>query len=311
MPFRWRSIGKLASKSLALCVVTVATLMSACGSEHGGSAPLDPNPVRVIGAAAGRPATVVLPADYDVTRQYPLVILLHGYGVNGLTQDFIFGLAERTTQYQFIVVLPDGTLNSNGERFWDATPECCNFSGSPIDDVGYLASLMEEAGMIYAVDERRIRLVGHSNGGYMSYRYICEHPVPVDRIAVLAGSTYLDAVDCLDPRPVDVLHIHGTSDDTVPYPPSTDQGLETIGAEAAVARWAAIDGCSEGLELVGRRDYHQRIRVGDDPAETEVYRARDCRSGRSVELWKAVGADHLFLSVTNGWRDDVAAFLSE
>lgn len=305
---------RIASR-LSVCTI-LALLMLGCGSDDGGArhAPLSPNPPLVIGDAVGRPANVVLPADYSIENEYPLVILLHGFGANAMAQDFVFGLAARATDFQFILVLPDGTTNGRGERFWNATPECCGF-GSGIDDVGYLASLMEEAMEIYAVDPDRIRLVGHSNGGYMAYRYACEQPVAVDRIAVLAGSTFIEPSACADPQPIDLLHMHGTLDNTILYPPNlppdgNPSKVATIGAEAAVARWAARAGCAPELELVERRDYHQRLRIGDDPAETEILRANDCR-GHTVELWRGVGADHLYLSVNNVWRDAVAAFLSE
>lgn len=298
-------------------IAGVALLVWGCGSDDGGSGhALSPNPQLTIGAAQGRPAAVVLPDDYSIESEYPLVILLHGYGVNAQVQDFIFGLAQRTTQLQFILVMPDGTVSPSGERFWDATPQCCNFTGTPVDDVGYLAALMEEASELYAVDRRRIRLVGHSNGGYMAYRYMCEHPIEIDRVAVLAGSTFLDAESCIDPQPIDVLHMHGTLDDTIPYPANLPpdrphSGALTIGAEATVGRWAALSDCEEGLQLIERRDYHQRLRIGDDPAETEVLRATDCRAGNTIELWRGVGADHSYISVNNSWRDAVAAFLSQ
>jgi polyhydroxybutyrate depolymerase len=298
-------------------IAIVALLIAGCGDDDGGSGRmLSATPPLTIGAAQGRPARVVLPADYDITREYPLVILLHGYGANAQAQDFIFGLRPRVTQFQFILILPDGTPGIGGQRFWDATPQCCNFTGTPVDDVGYLASLMEEAIDLYAVDPRRIRLVGHSNGGYMAYRYMCEHPVEIDRVAVLAGSTFLDAESCIDPQPIDVLHMHGTRDDTVLYSanlPSdgNPSDVYTIGAEATVSRWADLSGCDAELELIERRDYHQRIRIDDDPAETEILRAADCRAGNSIELWRGVGADHLYISVNDAWRDGVAAFLSE
>jgi polyhydroxybutyrate depolymerase len=292
-------------------------LLCGCGSDDGGSGAsnLSPNPPLTIGSSQGRPAAVVLPDDYSIDNEYPLVILLHGYGANAQAQDFIFRLTQRTTTFQFILVLPDGTQGPGG-RFWDATPQCCNFTGTPVDDVGYLASLMEEAVELYAVDANRIRLVGHSNGGYMAYRYMCEHPIEIDRVAVLAGSTFLDASSCIDPQPIDVLHMHGTLDDTVPYPPNLPParphpGLATIGAEATVGRWAALSECAAEPELIERRDYHQRIRIGDDPAETEVLRAVDCEAGSTIELWRGVNADHLYLSVNDAWRDAVAAFLSE
>lgn len=278
--------------------------------------PLDPNPPRSIGLAQNRPANVVLPDDYDPSRSYPLVILLHGYGANAALQDFVFRLTRRATTYQFILVLPDGTLNSQGQRFWNATRECCGFGAEPVDDVGYIASLIDDAVALYAVDPNRVRLVGHSNGGYMAYHYACDAPRPVDRIAVLAGSTSLSPEDCVRPRPIDVLHMHGTRDDTILYPPNLPPNLDpeglvpTIGAEAALARWAGYAQCAATPNFVERRDHHARLAVDGDAAETEVVRYTGCQGDHLLELWKAVGGDHLYLSANDRWRDDVAAFLS-
>ena len=301
----------LASARLAAAIALLGSL-AACGDDDSGALPLDPNPPLVLGEAQGRPAEVVLPDDYDTGRSYPLVILLHGYGANARAQDLIFGLAQRTTRDQFILVLPNGTENVRGERFWNGTQECCQFDETDVDDVGYLAGLMREAMRTYAVDPDRIRLAGHSNGGYMSYRYACEQPVPVDRVAVLAGSTFLDPADCRRPRPIDVLHMHGTADDTIFYEPNPGpRGVPTVGAEAAVAYWAERAGCAAPPELVERRDHHRSRRNGDDPAETEVLRYNGCRGGETVELWRGVTADHIYLTVNDLWRDQVAAFLSE
>lgn len=309
-----------ATRRLRTLVLSIACLvaLAGCGDDdpdQPAAAPLNPAPALTIGTAQGRPARVVLPDDYDITRRYPLIIMLHGFGADGTAQDFIFHLASRATSNQFILVLPDGTPNTiGGQRFWNATPECCNFTNAPVDDVGYLAALMREAMATYAVDSKRIRLLGHSNGGYMAYRYLCEHPVPVDRIAVLAGSTYLEAQSCADPKPVDVLHMHGTADETILYSPNlppqnNPSKVTTIGAEAAIDRWAKVAGCSGAPELLERRDY-QRPPLGD-PAETDVLRYRSCSSGKRVELWRGVGADHVYLRANDRWRDALAAFLSE
>lgn len=303
------------------CITAVALLLvlAGCGDDGEPAAArldLDPNPPLIIGAAQQRPAQVVLPGDYRTDRQYPLVILLHGFGANAAAQDFIFGLAQRVDHLQFVLVLPEGTQNQRGQQFWNAFPECCNFTASPVDDVGYLAALMREAMQTYAIDARRVRLVGHSNGGYMAYRFACERPVPIDRIAVLAGSTSIEAEDCRNPAPIDVLHLHGTRDDTVPYdrnlPPDGGlSGIVTIGAEATVARWAAIAGCAAAPILVERRDHQLRLSFEGDPAESDILRYPACRDDHSIELWRANGGDHIYLRANDLWRDQVARFLAE
>lgn len=304
-----------------MLAISLIVGVAACGDDDGFVPPpdppvvLDPDPPREIGAGQGRPTEVLLPDDYSIERRYPLVILLHGFGANGALQDFVFRLGDRVTRNQFILVRPDGTMNQNGERFWNGTPECCDFGQTDVDDVAYIAALIAEAKQLYAVDPARVRLAGHSNGGYMSYRYACEGTAPVDRIAVLAGSTFIDAGECRNPAEIDLLHMHGTRDDTILYeanlPRGEVSGVPTIGAEATVARWAARAGCRAEAEVVEMRDHHNRLRVGDDPAESDIVRYNDCADGRLIELWRGNTADHLYLSVNEQWRDDVAAFLSE
>lgn len=319
------------TRHLAIALLALMTLgsLAACGDDDGFlpadplfpavPAPtpvLDPDPIRAIGSAFARPARVVLPLDYDIEKRYPVVVLLHGFGANAAAQDIVFRLEVRATQNQFILVLPEGTENAQGQQFWDAMPECCNFGGFPVDDVGYIASLLQEAMALYAVDPGRLRLIGHSNGGYMSYRYACEQPIPVDRIVVLAGSTSIDPAACASPRPISVLHMHGTADDTILYernlpPDGNPSKVQTIGAEATAERWATIAGCETPAALVERRDHQRGVTVAGDPAETEVFRFDGCAAGTRVELWRAVGGDHIYLRGNDRWRDEVAAFLGE
>lgn len=287
-----------------------AILIAACDTAAPVIEPqLDPTPPLEIGG--GRPARVVLPADYDVSKRYPLVVMLHGYSANALAQDAIFGLRSRTTGLQFILVMPDGTKDSGGKRFWNATPQCCDFDGQGIDDVGYLSGLIDEAARIYAIDPANVALVGHSNGGYMSYRMACDRPEQIARIAVLAGAIALDEKDCPGTRPVGVLHIHGTHDETVPYqaqPAAPAAGeifpIQTLGAEAAAERWRTKNACDAAMPAPVKADL-----TGLPGSETDVFTWTGCAAGAPVELWRVNEGDHLLLDVTDAFRDRVAGFL--
>lgn len=270
---------------------------------------LDPTPPLEIGG--DRPARVVLPAGYDVNKRYPLVVMLHGYSANALAQDAIFGLRTRTTERQFVLVMPDGTKDSGGKRFWNATPQCCDFDGTDVDDVAYLTGLIDEAARVYAVDAENVAFVGHSNGGYMSYRMACERPEKIARIAVLAGAVALEEKDCPSTRPVGVLHIHGTHDETVPYqaqPTAPAAGeifpIQSLGAEAAVERWRAKNGCAPGTPAPVKADL-----TGLPGSETDVFTWTGCAVGAPVELWRVNAGDHLLLDVTDTFRDRVAGYL--
>ena len=99
-------------------------------------------------------------------------------------------------QEGFLYLHPDGTTDCLGDPFWNATDACCNFCGSSVDDVAFLSAVLDAIEAQFTVDPRRIFLIGHSNGGFMSYRMACEHADRVAAIASLAGATWFDPLDC-------------------------------------------------------------------------------------------------------------------
>jgi len=118
-----------------------------------------------------RPARVVVPSSYDGIAPLPLFFLLHGYTVTADIQDAYFRLSSRVDEDNFLLVLPDGTLDETGTTFWNSWSE----STEPVDDVGYLMGPLDEMEDTWKVDSSRVYFLGHSNGGYMSYRLACEH----------------------------------------------------------------------------------------------------------------------------------------
>ncbi len=272
-------------------------LVLACATPEDSGPVYDPDPIVIIGG--DRPAAVTLPANYSVDRTWPLVVLLHGYGASGAIQDLVFGLRERVDELGFVLVVPEGTKDTDGNAFWNATPECCDFGNTGVDDVAYLTALIDEAEARYPVST--VRLVGHSNGGYMSYRMACEVPERLDRIAVLAGAVYADESDCHGTEPVSVLHIHGTLDDSVAY----DSTEGHAGAEESVGRWVEKAGCGATPAVLESRDYLDQV----DGSETSASQWSGCAGGRDLQLWTATGGDHLWFPTLDAFKDDVAAWL--
>ncbi len=157
-----------------------------------------------------RPALLVLPSEYDPRTPLPLVLSLHGYGSHYMFQDSYFGLSQLVNSHNFALILPNGTKDDEGKRFWNATDFCCGVIDSKPDDVAYLTGLVEEtAGR---VDIDRVFATGLSNGSFMSYRLACESLPGLTAIVALAGSSYSDPARCASARAVSILHIHGTDD---------------------------------------------------------------------------------------------------
>lgn len=273
-------------KHFTWMTVPAAVAIAACDPTP----PEEPRPYKfTIGGE--RPAELTRPYQYVAGTPVPLVIVLHGYGGSSAGIDRYFGISGLLHQDHFAVILPQGTLNPDGRRFWDATDFCCDFREADPDDVGYLNELVEEAAD--HVEPEGVYLVGLSNGGFMSYRMACESMPKLRGIVNLAGSSFDDADRCEGAEPISILHIHGTVDSTIRYNGgSRNRGtIRYSGAREVVERWASRAGCDiEAGDTLPSLDL-----VGNIPgAETTPLRYRTgCRTAVTVELWTIQEGPHV------------------
>ncbi len=251
-----------------------------------------------------RPVPVTVPATWTPKKKWPLILVLHGYGASGAIQTAYLGVQSRADSMGFVTLAPDGTVDANGSRFWNATAACCDFAHVGVDDVAYLSGLIDQAIAELAVDPARVYIVGHSNGGFMAYRLACEQSDKVNAIAVIAGATDLDKAACPAPKPVNVLHIHGTKDATIAYDGGANAGVKFPSAQASLAQWLARDGCGVDPTTLATVDFDKAV-AGD---ETEQLQYPGCPSNLAVEHWRMVGSGHI-PGFNNTFRDALANWL--
>ena len=267
------------------------------GSPPIGAAPSASSQGTVL-VGGDRPATVVIPPGYDAGRPAPLLIVLHGYGSSGREHDLYFHLGELAAERGYLYVYPDGTRDDEGNRFWNATDACCDFGHKGVDDSAYLAGIITEIKAAFAVDPKRIHVIGHSNGGFMSYALSCTHADTIAAMVSLAGATFVKPTDCAPTSPVAVLEVHGTADDSVLYEGGTvDIGSGRSmapypGAETSVATWAKYDGCATSSVVDEHVDVDADLSVNGAAAESTVTRWAGCREGGAAELWTIPGGGH-------------------
>ena len=230
-----------------------------------------------------------IPSSYSKDTSLPLVVLLHGYGATGALQESYMKFESVAEKNRFILVYPDGTIDASGRRFWNATDACCDFASAVADDV-YLLSILKEMESNYSVDPKRIYFVGHSNGGFMSYRMACKYPDRVAAIASLAGASFFKATDCGAKSSVSVLQVHGTKDETILYEGGQILGTSYPSAVASATQWATFNQCTQSAVARSTKlDLEPNI-AGD---ETSIKAWTNCQNSSEVELWTMENATHI------------------
>lgn len=196
---------------------------------------------------------IYVASSYDKDVQTPLVIALHGRGVDGegmilVTRNGFDNLAERDS---FVVVYPDGIdLNWNdGRRDQEADDRAHTEN---IDDVGFIAALTDMMVRDYNADPRRVYVTGISNGAIMSYRLACELSHKIAAIAPVDGNIPMHFIDdCSPSRHVPVLAINNVDDPVVPFDGGEiygNFGKELLGrvlsVDQSIGYWVKKNGCS-------------------------------------------------------------------
>ena len=148
-------------------------------------------------------------------RAAPLVIQFHGGGGAGRGIDRLTRFHALADHERFVVAAPSGVArNWNDGRI--APRMRAAMQG--VDDVGFVAVLIDTIAARIPIDRRRVYAVGMSNGAMMAGRLACQLSERIAAIAQVAGTAPADAAQWCHPgRPVPVMQIHGTADPLVPY----------------------------------------------------------------------------------------------
>ncbi len=175
-----------------------------------------------------------------------LIMDVHGYTMSGQMQEANTSLRALGVERGYIVVQPN------------ANPPPPSSSWTPWVDDEAVVDFMLRVSEAFHVDPDRLHFTGFSQGGYMTWRVICQYAdllASAAPAAACGGGTVSDCDfdDVLSPDvPVDILYLHGTDDVLVPYdcaPPRRDAVVAAfdLGEEESVSegdglRWVRHTG---------------------------------------------------------------------
>lgn len=168
----------------------------------------------------------------------PLLLVLHGGGGDAAFMARVTRFDALAQRDGFIVAYPQG-INGNWN---DGRPELDN----GVDDVGFIAAVIDALVAEYPIDGARIYATGLSNGGQMCFRLAFDLG---DRIAAIAPvAALLSESLAVRPRPspMPALVIFGRDDPITPFEGGTVGGAglrrgDVLSADATGEFWISVN----------------------------------------------------------------------
>lgn len=230
---------------------------------------------------------VHVPKQSDTRQPTPVILALHGAGVNAVATVSMTGLNKKSDQAGFIVVYPNGT-GFGPFLTWNAGGVTGPFAAGQPDDVLFLGKVLDDLAERANVDPKRVYATGLSNGGMMCYRLAAQMS---DRIAAIAPVAGPQAIDFPLPlRAVPVMHFHGTIDNVVPAGgPSagTPPFLTFQSVEETLQIWTAHNGCPPTPVIVDLPHLRE-----DDSTRVQRWTYAPGREGSEVIYYRIQGGGH-------------------
>ncbi|CAN5891661.1 PHB depolymerase family esterase [soil metagenome] len=237
----------------------------------------------------GRTRTYALHVPASRQGPLPLVISLHGAGGHGRGVEQQSGWGALAEREGFVVAYPDGI----GKTWNDGRADTPSRSVKEnVDDVAFLAALIEDVAARGPIDRRRVFLNGLSNGAFMTSRFACERAGMVAAIGLVAGTIGPDVLAaCRPARPLSVISFSGTADPLVPFTGGFVRlGIVVRGKAAsyedATRLWVDRFACATPAErsMLPDRD--------PDDGSTARLDAYGCPDGGAVHAYTLLGGGH-------------------
>lgn len=261
----------------------VVGLLSAVACVVAGASPAGAEPPAAQIDFGGLARTYYLHVPPGLTHPAGLVVNLHASGATGAEQAALTHYDSVADGNGFIVVYPDGIDRSWADGRGASLPD-----RQGIDDVGFIAALVNRLVADYGIPPGRVFATGLSAGGFMANRLACDR---ADLFAAIApvGGTLGSNVGCNPSQPVSVQATHGTADPIVPFGGGGMTGRggtsDILAAPALVDRWRQIDGCPDA-------GAPEPLPATGDGTGTERLTYAPCAGGTAVEFMRVDGGGH-------------------
>jgi polyhydroxybutyrate depolymerase len=185
------------------------------------------------------------------------------------------GLAERDSK--------DVSKTSGVWTYKDAS------STTSVDNLGFVAAMIDKLASEYNIDEKRVYSCGYSNGGEFSFELACRLSNLIAAIGVVSRSMLFETYkNCSPTHPTAVLTIHGTNDKVDDYNGIIYQGITYFPSLDDVNNyWVSYNNTETTPAVVQMPDVNT-----SDGSTVERYVWSNGDGGVSVEHYKVIDGGH-------------------
>lgn len=174
----------------------------------------------------------------------PALVFFHGYGGSGrgaIADPTIVGPAIARG---YAVIAPEGLSGPDGQRSnWSAPGS----AETGRDDVAFAREVVADATRRFGLDPARVLISGFSKGGSFVWHLACTEGRRYAAYAPVAGSFWRPLPEDCPGGPVDLWHLHGFVDPTVPLEGRPVGGGRYVQGDtfAALALLRRVDRCAD------------------------------------------------------------------
>jgi len=165
-----------------------------------------------------RTCIVQVPPSYNPKIPVPLVVMLHGGGGTAKAAIWETGWAEKADLEGFLAVFPNAMPRNPSRRasfvrnpqLWNDGSDRFYPGQNAVNDVRFIAALLDNLASRFNVDQRRVFVTGFSNGASMSFLVGAQLSDRIAAIAPVAGACWITPT--MLKRPIPMLYITGKAD---------------------------------------------------------------------------------------------------
>ncbi len=238
-----------------------------------------------------REFNIRIPPNYDGASPLPLLFVFHGGNGEGAMIQNSLGFDALTDRDGAIAVYPDGI-----EKNWADGRGTTDASLAGVDDIGFVADLIDHMSTHLNIDDEKVWVTGVSNGGFFTQHLACELSDRIDAIAPVISALPSAARDtCRPGDALPMLAIQGTEDAFITFE-GGDASHDRLGigdggaiesADTTRAFWAERYGCTPEPEVTALEPVDAQ-----DSTRATLYAYRGCQDGARIDYYIVTGMGH-------------------